>query len=98
MWLTGNFTISHTDLMCGPCIFVIDDEGNQIEATQYFTALFIGSTHFRHHYSSPQPGHLTSHPAPDLRPPAAKVSEGSCDNQRYSCELLMMGTVVPEIG
>jgi hypothetical protein len=38
--------------MCiGPCIIVIDEEGNQLDATQYFIALVIGSTCFRHHYA-----------------------------------------------
>jgi hypothetical protein len=46
--------------------------------------------------SSPQPEHLASQPAPDCRPPAAKVSDGTCGNQWYSCELLAMGIAVPE--
>jgi hypothetical protein len=42
-------------LMCtGPCIIVIDEEENSIDPTQYFIALVIGSTCFRHHYAHHQ--------------------------------------------
>jgi hypothetical protein len=97
-----------------------DEEENQLDATQYFIALEIGSACFGHRYAhrqelwtiplsyhmrrltpwllvvggqvqggwisvraencSPQPEHLASHPPPDRRPPAAKVSDGACGN------------------
>jgi hypothetical protein len=38
------------NLMCiGLCVIVIDEEENQLDATQYFIALVIGSTCFGHH-------------------------------------------------
>jgi hypothetical protein len=54
----------------------LDEEENQLDATQYFIALVIGSTCFWHHCgwlsvqaedccSIPQPEHLASHPAPN---------------------------------
>jgi hypothetical protein len=45
--------------------------------------------------SSLHSGQLLSQPAPNLQPSATKESDGPCGNQRYSCELLMMGIVVP---
>jgi hypothetical protein len=42
-------------LMCiGPCIVVIDEEENQLDAPQYFIELVIGSTCFGHHYAHRQ--------------------------------------------
>jgi hypothetical protein len=42
---------SDVNLMCiGPCIVVIDEEENQLDDTQYFIELVIGSTCFGHHY------------------------------------------------
>jgi hypothetical protein len=36
--------------MCiGLCIVIVDEEENQLDATQYFIALVIGLTCFRHH-------------------------------------------------
>jgi len=43
-----------------------------------------------------QPGHYSSLPAPNLQPTANQKRSDQCGNQRYSCELLTMGTVVPE--
>jgi hypothetical protein len=41
--------------MCiGPCIVVTDEEENQLDATQCFIALVIGSTCFGHHYAHRQ--------------------------------------------
>jgi hypothetical protein len=41
--------------MCiGLCIVVIDEEENQLDATQYFIELVIGSTCFGHHYARRQ--------------------------------------------
>jgi hypothetical protein len=38
--------------MCiGLRIAVIDEEENQLDGTQYFTELVIGSTCFGHHYA-----------------------------------------------
>jgi hypothetical protein len=40
------------NLMCiGLCIVVIDEEENQLVATQYFIELVRGSTCFGHHYA-----------------------------------------------
>ena len=43
-----------------------------------------------------QPGHYSSLPAPKLHTIANQERNDQCGNQRYSRELLMMGTVVPE--
>jgi hypothetical protein len=41
--------------MCiGPCTVIIVEEGNQLDARQYFIALVIGSTCFGHHYAHHQ--------------------------------------------
>jgi hypothetical protein len=41
--------------MCiGPRIVVIDEEEKQLDATQYFIALVIGTTYFGHHYAHRQ--------------------------------------------
>jgi hypothetical protein len=46
------FNIYTVNLMCvDTCIVVIDEEGNQLDATQYFVALAIGSACFGHHYA-----------------------------------------------
>jgi hypothetical protein len=38
--------------MCiGPCIVLIDEEENQLDATQFFIELVTGSTCFGHHYA-----------------------------------------------
>jgi len=42
------------------------------------------------------PGHYSSLTAPKLQPTANQERNDQCGNQHYSCELLMMGTVVPE--
>jgi hypothetical protein len=43
------------NLMCiGPCIVVLDEEENQLDATRYFIALVIGSTCFGLHYAHRQ--------------------------------------------
>ena len=43
-----------------------------------------------------QPGHYSSLPEPNIQPPATLERDDQCGNQHYSCELLMMGTVVSE--
>jgi len=43
-----------------------------------------------------QPGHYSSLAAPNLQPTANQERDDQCVNQDYSCELLMMGIVVPE--
>jgi hypothetical protein len=54
-------------LMCiDPCIVVIDEEENQLDATQYFIELVIGSTCFGHHYDHLQPP-INPTPRPHLR-------------------------------
>ena len=43
-----------------------------------------------------QPGHYSSLTAPNFQPTATQERDDQCGNQHYSCELLMMGIVVPE--
>ena len=38
----------------------------------------------------------SSLPAPNFQPTATQERNDQCGNQHYSCELLMMGIVVPE--
>ena len=44
-----------------------------------------------------QSGHCSNLPAPKLQPTANQERNDQCGNQHYSCELLMMGIVLPEI-
>jgi len=44
-----------------------------------------------------QPGHYSSLTTPNFQPTANQERNNQCGNQHYSRELLMMGTVVPEI-
>jgi hypothetical protein len=66
-------------MLIGPYIVVIDEEENQLDSTQCFIELLIGSTCFGHHYAHCQEletiplmvgrsgaGWLARHPAPDL--------------------------------
>ena len=47
-------------------------------------------------YFSLQPGHYSSLIARNFQPTANQERNDQCGNQYYSCELLMMGIVVPE--
>jgi len=42
-------------------------------------------------------GHSSILPVLNLQPAATPEPDGLCGNQRYRCELLMMGIMVPEI-
>jgi len=43
-----------------------------------------------------QPGHYSSLTAPNLQHTANQERNDQCGNQHHSCELLMIGIVVPE--
>ena len=47
-------------------------------------------------HGSLQPGHYSSLTAPNLQPTANQELNDQYGNQHHSCELLMMGIVVPE--
>jgi len=59
----------------------------------------LHSLWYHHTYRcfSLQPRHYSSITAPNLQPTENQERNDQCGNQHYSRELLMMGTVMPEI-
>jgi len=57
----------------------------------------LGWSSVRDAACSLQPGHYSNLAAPYLQHTANQERKDQCGNQHYSCDLLIMGIVVPEI-